>query len=106
MWKTLSAKPSWKHSNSVLALCPQCDALGPHPTQGQAVACIDCGQWLGRLRPDGFLPFELETELEPAAGGALERVQAKRILQEVRQHAQAGHGRLGSRYALLLGLGV
>lgn len=58
MWKT--AIPSWTSNvdESVVALCPQCDALGPHPVHAQAVACIDCGERLGRMTPDGFSPFE------------------------------------------------
>ena len=104
MWKTpLTSRVRNPHSG-VLALCPQCDALGPHLAQGQGVACIDCGEWLGRLTPDVFIPAEAERE--PATQGGLERVQAERILQQVMQHAQAAHGRQGRRYASLLGLGV
>ena len=106
MWKTPLASRVCPSYTGVLALCPQCDALGPHLAQGQGVACIDCGEWLGRLRPDAFIPFESETEAEPTSEGGLERVQAERVLQQVMQHAQAIHRRQGSRYALLLGLSV
>lgn len=58
MWKTPSAKPVWKVDAGVVVLCPQCDALGPHPIEAQAVACIDCGERLGRLLPEGFAPFD------------------------------------------------
>lgn len=104
MWKIPLASRAWSRIGGVLALCPQCDALGPHPAQGQAVACIDCGEWLGRLTPEAFIPFEVEPER--AIAGGLERVQAERLLQQVMQHAPAVHRRQGRRYAPLLGLGV
>jgi len=104
MWKTPLASRVRNPHSGVLALCPQCDALGPHLAQGQGVVCIDCGEWLGRLTPDAFIPFEAERE--PATQGSLERVQAEKVLQQVMQGAQAAYGRQGSRYALLLGLGV
>lgn len=110
MWKTtLTGKSrAGERGDLMLVLCPHCDALGPHPLEAQEMgwdawmACIDCGKMLGRMTPKGFVPFE-EERPEQVKGHGLERVQARRILQDVLQDAQADRVRRGRQTATRLG---
>jgi len=104
MWKTALPTRSWKREDGVLALCPQCDTVGPHRMEAQQVACIDCGEMLGRLSPEGLAPFEEAPE--PVKGSGLEPMQARGILHQVLREARAEQARRSRETARWLGFAV
>jgi hypothetical protein len=104
MWKTTLETWTWKQDDGVLALCPQCDAVGPHRIDAQGVACIDCGEMLGRLSPEGVEPFEEAPE--PVKGPGLEPIQAGGTLQRVLREARVEQARRSRQTAAWLGFAV